>query len=146
MSSERGSQARPWMCSSASLCTQAKLRTGCKSLGWRRLCPALYSLHQANPIPKDVMSWVLCPAGHLCFFYHAGNVSITLMRLVLAKRSKTSLLRQTCLSPGETSHLVSPSHSSVLHVLVNPNKFGYVRLFMGKNKMWLKRGSKHLFF
>lgn len=95
-------------------------------------CPVFSAPGKSHSQGCDVLGAMSC--WPLAFFYHAGNVSITLMHLLSAKRSKSSLLRQTCLSPGETSHLVSPSHSSILHVLVNPNKFGYVRLFMGKNK------------
>lgn len=37
-------------------------------------------------------------------------------------------------SPKETSNPVSPPHSSLHHVLLNPKKFGYVCLFMVENK------------
>jgi len=139
------------MWSSASLCTQDKVCADCKRLGWSWLCPVLYCLHQANPITEDVVSWVPKSWWLLAVFHRAGNVSITLiwsLALLSAKCSwsRSSLPRQTCLSPLETSNLISPSHSSLLHILLNPKKSGYVHVFTGKNKTCLKRGSKHLLF
>lgn len=114
LSSECRSQAHPRMCSSASLCTQAELQTGCKSLGWRRLCPALYPPHQANPISEDVVSWVLmshCPLGvfPLCWkcLHHADLVlssALSKMQLEQDRPPQADLF-----SPTETSNPFSPS-------------------------------------
>ena len=64
--------------------------------------------------------------------HHAGLVPSSALSKTQPEREQPP---QADLSQSqETSNPVSSSHSSLLHVLVNPNKFGYVHLSTGKNK------------
>lgn len=139
LSSECRSQAPSQVHSSDSLCSQGKFLTGCRTLGQRRLClvPVSSTPGKSHSQGCDVLGAM----SHwpLAFLYHAGNISMMLIwsqALLSAKynQSKSSLPRQTCLSPRETSNPVSPSANSLFHVLVNPNRFGHIYLCTGKDE------------